>query len=191
MDEKHPLLPTTPYAASKIASDHVVLAYERTFGTDCAIVRPFNTYGPRQNAGTYAGVIPIVINRVLDKRPIEIFGDGGQTRDFIFVRETVGAMVRVYEETRTRGKIINIATGQEISINHLVQTLREVMGGEDSPVLHTAPRPGDVRRHCGDICLARELIEFNPKMSLVEGLRETIDWYVQQRCKQAQLEAAK
>jgi UDP-glucose 4-epimerase len=181
MDESHPQMAITPYAASKSAADQVVLSYWRTFGIDAAIVRPFNNYGPRQNPGTYAGIIPIVIQKVRRGEPIEIHGDGEQTRDFIFVRDTADALVRVYERESTRGKVINIATGHEISVNDLVDRLLDVMGVRDYPRVRTAPRPGDVKRHCGDISLARSLIGFDPPVITDSYLQETVDWYLRQR----------
>lgn len=178
MDEKHPLLASTPYAASKAASDHVVLSYWKTFGIDAAIVRPFNNFGPRQNEGAYAGVIPVVIRAALQGHPVTIYGDGEQTRDFIFVREVADAAVRVYEEPATRGQVINIATGQELSINRLVREILAILDA-DVPIVHDAPRAGDVRRHCGAVDLARRLIGFQPHVALNDGLIETVDWYRQ------------
>jgi UDP-glucose 4-epimerase len=179
MDESHPLLSTTPYAASKAAADQIVLSYWRTFGIDVAIVRPFNNFGPRQNPGSYAGVIPIIIQRVKKGETIEIYGDGEQTRDFIFVGDTVDAIVRVYQEESTRGKIINVATGHETTINDLVSKFLHVMGKPHYPVVHTTPRIGDVRRHCGDITLARNLFGFEPGIFTDEAVKATIDWYLQ------------
>jgi UDP-glucose 4-epimerase len=181
MDESHPQAATTPYAASKSAADQVVLSYWRTFGIDAAIVRPFNNYGPRQNPGTYAGIIPIVIQKVKRGEPIEIHGDGTQTRDFIFVRDTADALVRVYGEDATRGSVINIATGHEISVNDLVTRLLGVMGAPEHPRICAAPRPGDVKRHCGDIGLARRLIGFDPPVITESYLQETVDWYLRGR----------
>ncbi|KPL80769.1 dTDP-glucose 4,6-dehydratase [Levilinea saccharolytica] len=178
MDEGHPLHPRTPYAASKSAGDQLVQSYWRTFSMDVSIVRPFNNFGPRQNPGTFAGIIPIVVQRVLHKQPIEIHGDGEQTRDYIFVRDTANAFVHVYEEAATRGKVLNIATGQEITMNQLVARLLEVMGVPDYPVIHSQQRPGDVRRHCGDIRLAHELIGFEPPVISEADLRETVDYYL-------------
>ena len=178
MDEDHPLAPATPYAASKAAGDHVAQSYCQTFGIDAAIVRPFNNFGPRQNEGNYAGVIPIVIQRALRGAPVVIYGDGEQTRDFVFVRDVADAAVRVYEETATRGQVINIAAGQEVSINRLVREILAILDA-DVPILHEAPRPGDVRRHCGAIGRAEQLIGFRPQRALREGLTETVAWYRQ------------
>lgn len=176
MDEGHPPRPSTPYAASKVSGDYVVLSYRETYGTDAAIIRPFNNFGPRQNAGAYAGIIPIVVGRALRGEPIIIYGDGEQTRDFIFVRDTADAAVRIYEEPATRGRIINVASGQETSVNALVRELLAALDC-DVPILHEAARLGDVRRHCGAIELARELIGFAPQTDLREGLAETVAWY--------------
>lgn len=180
MDEGHPLAATTPYAASKAAADQVVLSYIRTFGIDAAIVRPFNNFGPRQNAGAYAGIIPIVVNRVRSGEPIMIFGDGEQTRDYIFCRDTASALIQVYENENTRGLVINAGTGQEISVNALVKRLLEVMEKPNHPIIHTDPRPGDVRRHCADISLAQRLFGFSPAGTSPEYLKETVDWYLTQ-----------
>lgn len=177
MDEAHPLNPATPYAASKAAADHVVLSYAQTFGLDCSIVRPFNNYGPRQNDGSYAGIIPRVIRRVLRGEPPEIFGDGEQTRDFIFVKDTAAAIVRSYEIKESRGKILNLASGREVTVNALMEMLIRILHGDPARVIHTEPRPGDIRRHCGNVNLAREILEFEPTTSLEEGLHETSVWY--------------
>lgn len=177
MDEKHPPMPSTPYAASKISGDQIVLSYQHTFGIDASIIRPFNNFGPRQNAASYAGIIPIVVQRALAGTPIQIFGDGEQTRDFVFVRDTVDAAVRLYSEPRARGRVVNIASGREVSINDLVRLLLEALGSS-VPVEHVAARAGDVRRHWASIALANELIGYEPQTTLRDGLAETVEWYL-------------
>lgn len=176
MAEDDPLHPLTPYAASKAAGDHIVLSYVATWGIDAAIVRPFNTYGPRQNAGNYAGIIPIVIRQALRGETVTIHGDGRQTRDFLFVRDTVDATIRAYEEPATRGRVINVASGAEVSINDLVKKILGAVGAT-ARVVHGPARPGDVRRHLGDTTLARELLGFQPRVALTEGLAATVAWY--------------
>ena len=177
MNENHPLVPCTPYAASKAACDHIVLSYRETYNIDAVVVRPFNNFGPRQNSGSYAGIIPIVVRRILNQTPIEIFDDGEQTRDFIFVRDTVDAMVKIYEEEKTRGQVINISSGRETSVNSLVAQLMAVMNAPDHPVFHSAARRGDVRRHCGDVTRMKELTGFEPLAISSETLAETVEWY--------------
>ncbi len=176
MDEGHPSVPSTPYAASKLAGDYVVLSYRETYQTDVAILRPFNNFGPRQNAGAYAGIIPIVVGRALRGEPIIIYGDGEQTRDFVFVRDTADAAVRMYERPATRGRVINVASGVEVSMNRLVRELLNALDC-DVEIIHQDGRPGDVRRLCGAIDLARDLIDFEPTTELEAGLRETVAWY--------------
>lgn len=176
MDEAHPLLPETPYAASKLAGDHIAHSYVATFGLDIAIVRPFNNFGPRQNDRAYAGVIPIVVHQAMRGEPVTIFGDGLQTRDFVYVRDTAHAAVRAYEVEATRGQVLNISTGREVAVNDLVRTILDAMDA-DVPVRHGDPRPGDVRRHCGDCRRAHEILGVEPRSVSPETMRETIEWY--------------
>ncbi len=177
MDENHRLFPLTPYAASKAADDYIVMAFRETFGIDTTIMRPFNTYGPRQNDSAYAGVIPVVINNVLNNRPIKIDGDGNQSRDFLYVQDTTRAAIEIYKSKKTRGRVINVASGKETSINELIKTILTIMDAGKHPILHGEPRPGDVRQHCGDITIARQLFGFQPTIGLLEGLKYTIDYY--------------
>ena len=178
MREDHQINPETPYAASKVAGDYIVLSYINTFGVDASIIRPFNNYGPRQNKYAYAGIIPIVINQVILKHPVTIFGDGEQTRDFIYVGDTVDAAVKIYEYENTRGLILNIASGVETSINVLVKKLLTLMNSKVK-IVYAKPRPGDVRRHCGDITLAYTLLGFQPDILSDENLLETIKYYLE------------
>lgn len=176
MDENHPLNPTTPYAASKAASDLLVLSYQNTFAIDTTIIRPFNNYGPRQNEGSYAGVIPITIKRILDgKKPI-IYGDGKQTRDYIFVKDTVEGFIKAYNDNNTRGKIINIASGKEITISDLISLISDEMD-YDGRIEFGEARKADLRRHRGDISLAKNLMDFEPQTSFEEGIKSTVKWY--------------
>ena len=175
MDEEHPLNPITPYAASKAACDHIVMSYHRTFNVDVAIVRPFNAYGPRQSEGLYAAIVPITIRRILaGKQPI-IYGDGFQTRDYTFVEDIVEGIIRVYKVRLTRGKVINIASGKEIRIRELVYLIGKLMDYKGK-ITYTKPRRGDVRRHEGDISLAKKLLHYLPKIDYKTGLLKTIEY---------------
>ena len=177
MDEKHPVIPTTPYAASKAACDQIVHSYRETFGIDRFIVRPFNNFGPRQNARLFAGVIPIVARRATMGEAIEIFGDGEQTRDYVLVSDTAEAAVRLYHVEASRGRIVNVATGCETSVNDLVARILKILGKPNHPIRHAAGRPADVRRHRGDPGLLRELTGFEPTPLSDEHLRKTLEWY--------------
>lgn len=177
MDETHPLMVRTPYAACKAAGDLLVRSYFCTFGIDAAIARPYNNYGPRQPIGPYAAIIPRVIHRIMhNQRPI-IFGDGRQTRDYIYVTDTVKGVIAAYKNQTTRGKIINIARGEEISMNELVGIIAEIMGFRKKPI-YKKSRVADVRRHFADIKLADKLIGFEAQVGIREGLKRTIDWYL-------------
>lgn len=176
MDEKHPWNPTTPYAASKAAEDHLVFSYYHTFGVEMAIVRPFNNYGPRQNMDKYAGVVPLTIKRILQGEPPIIYGDGMQTRDYLYVTDTVDASVEVYNHSNTRGKVLNIASGQERTIKDVVTAIAQCLKWE-GPFVYLEERPGDVRRHFADISLARELIGFSPRITFEAGIHSTVEWY--------------
>ncbi|OGC04159.1 hypothetical protein A2276_06060 [candidate division WOR-1 bacterium RIFOXYA12_FULL_43_27] len=176
IDEDHPLIPCTPYAASKLAADHIVSTYDKTFGLDTVTVRPFNNFGPRQNDGQFAGIIPIVINKALKGEPITIYGDGKQTRDFVFVEDVVDATVEISKNDSTRGQTINLASGIEVAINDLAKEILDILQA-NVPITHVEARPGDVRRHCGGVLLAKKYINFQPKTKLREGLRKTIEWY--------------
>jgi len=180
MDEGHPLNPTTSYGASKAATDHLVLSYHKSFGIDAAIIRPFNNYGPRQNEGNYAGVIPLTIKRILSGEGPVIYGDGEQTRDYLYVTETVDAAIRVYNCASTRGKALNIASGTEISINNLVRLIAKCLGC-DRPITYEKERPGDVRRLVAGIALAKSLIGFKPVLHLNEKLQSTIEWFQKEK----------
>ncbi|MEO7003336.1 MAG: NAD-dependent epimerase/dehydratase family protein [Ktedonobacterales bacterium] len=181
MSEEHPLDPLTPYAASKAGSDHLVRTYAATFGVDALVVRPFNNYGPRQNDRQYAGIIPTLLRNALEGRTSVIFGDGEQTRDYIYATDTARAALALYAQPAARGKVINIGSGQEISMLALIASLEQALG-RPIPYEHREPRPGDVRRHCADVTLLKTLIDFQPQVTLAEGLAPTVAFY----CERAQ-----
>ncbi len=178
MDENHPLNATTPYAASKAAGDLMISSYCRTFGLDVSLIRPFNNYGPRQNDRSYAGVIPLTIQRILRKEPPVIYGDGKQTRDYLYVTDTARAAIDVYNTPSTRDRVLNIASGKEVSIEYIIQSIARYFGCEDK-ILYQAERPGDVRRHIANAYMAKDLINFRPCVTFDEGLVRTIEWYEQ------------
>jgi len=180
MDEKHPLNGTTPYAASKAASDQLVYSYCKTFGIEAAIIRPFNNYGPRQNEGSYAGVVPLTIKRILNDEAPVIYGDGKQTRDYLYVTDTANAAIDVYNSNSTRNNVLNIASGKEILIETLIKLIGKYLNS-DKPIIYEQERPGDVRRHIANISLAEDLIGFKPTVSSEEGLKLTVDWYLKNR----------
>ena len=177
MDEDHPHDALTPYAAAKSAEDHILRSFVSTFGIDATIIRPFNNYGPRQNPGSYAGIIPIIVQRVRSGEPICIHGDGEQSRDFTFVRDTADFAVTIHDTPECRGQEINVATGVGTSINTLVQRMLEIMGKSNHPIEYIEERPGDVRRHMADVTKLNGLVGRQPEVLNADALAETIEWY--------------
>jgi UDP-glucose 4-epimerase len=177
MDETHPYSPATPYAAGKAAADLMALSYAHTFGADVAIIRPFNNYGPRQNKDRgLEAVIPLTAARIMRGEAPVIYGDGQQTRDFIYVEDTVRGLIASYEIPESRGQVINLASGKEISIVEVIRGICDYFK-YDGPIEYRDARPADVRRHRGDIHRAQAVLGFSPKIGFDEGLQKTLDWY--------------
>lgn len=175
MDEKHPRNPTTTYAAGKAAADLAVESYVHMFGLDSFIVRPFNNYGPRQNyRGYLAGVIPLTAWRILSGRSPEIHGDGKQSRDFIHVRDTVDAVIKLFH-VLPAGESVNISTDNQISIGELVTRIAAVLGFRDE-IVRMPARRADVLCHIASNRKVRGLIDYS-LTDFETGLRETLDWY--------------
>lgn len=178
MNEGHPLEPTTPYGASKLAGEAYARSYYLAFGLPVVIVRPFNTYGPREHLeGVYGEVIPRFVLRAMNDLPPIVFGDGQQTRDFTEVSDIVRGMVLAAECEALVGGTVNIAAGREVSINEVAQIILKLVGQDGQIVpLHMEPRPGDVRRHYADISQARQVMNFQPEIGIDQGIRHYIDW---------------
>lgn len=176
MAESHPLLPTTPYAAGKAAADVMVRSYQETFGVRVLTVRPFNNYGPRQNQGLYAGVIPVTMTRILRGETPVIHGTGQQTRDFTFVRDTAEIVAALGARDDVLGRVVNLGSGAEVTIADLIERICAI-AGYDGPVQKTSPRPGDVERQCADVGVLRSIAGTSSLRSLDEGLAETWAWY--------------
>lgn len=178
MDENHPTDPTTPYAAGKAAADLMALTFWKVLNLDISIVRPFNNYGPRQNAhGALAAIIPATARRIMEGGRPMVEGDGEQTRDFIYVKDTVRALILAYEHPESRGQIINLGSGKDISINRLLQLICDYMKF-DEEWEHRPARTSDVRNLCASAEKARSLLGFEPEVSFEEGIVKTLDWYM-------------
>ncbi len=176
MDEQHPINPTTTYAAGKAAADIAVQSYVRMFDLDAFIVRPFNNYGPRQNyKGYLAGVIPITAWKILNGMPPEIHGTGDQSRDFIYVLDTVDAIVKLFGKME-HGNSINISTDGQIAIGDVIRKIVEIMGYKGD-ILKKAGRKADVECHNASNEKIKSMIDFR-LTPFDKGLREAIDWYI-------------
>lgn len=178
IDEKHPLNAPHPYGASKIAADRMCYAYIQTYGMDISIVRLFNVFGPRQRDVGYGGVISIFTRRVLSNVPPIIYGDGTQTRDYTYIKDAVRAYDLVLNHNEPITEPINFGTGKEVSISDLADKIIELCGkkGEIEPV-HVEPRIGEVKRLIADATKAKNMLGWEPKYKLEEGLKEFIQWY--------------
>ncbi len=168
--------PLSPYAASKRIGEIYAHLFTSQLGLDVTALRYFNVYGPRQNpASDYAAVIPIFIRKLLDEEQPVIYGDGLQSRDFIYVGDVVQANLLAAESNQAQGQVINICSGQETGLLNLIDYLAEVFNREIKPTYQDV-RPGDIYRSLGDPSLARELFDFQPGTGLAEGLKETAAW---------------
>jgi len=177
MDEDHPLNPASPYAASKVAADRLCFSYYNTYGLRVAIVRNFNTFGPRQKSKGYASAIPIFIRRALEGKPPVIFGDGRQTRDYLYIKDAINAYNLVYDNfDDVIGEAINFGTGTESEIERLAKKIVGLCGVDNLTPIKADPRPGEVRRLCADISKARKRLGFKPRWGLDSALKEYINY---------------
>ena len=181
MTEDHPTYPCTVYGASKLAGECYARAYFRTYGYPTVVVRPFNTYGPRSHhEGDSGEVIPKFLLRCLAGKPMIVFGDGTQTRDFTFVSDTAAGIITAGEQDAAVGETINLGSGAEVTINQLAALIAATAGRPKSPVEHDVPRPGDVLRLYADTSRAEQLLDFRPQVTVHEGLRRLLQWYREQ-----------
>lgn len=182
MTEEHPLRPTTVYGASKLAGEVYARAFWYTYGLPVTVIRPFNTYGPREHySGNSAEVIPRFVLRIMSgARPV-IFGDGEQTRDFTWVLDTANGILMAAEHDQLVGDCVNIARGHEVSINDLCSIVIRILGKSNlQPVNIDKGRPGDVRRHFADIRKARCILGFEPSTDIQQGIQKYVDWFTKQ-----------
>lgn len=165
--------PQSPYAVTKLCGEYYCRVFEQVYDLPTVCLRYFNVYGPKQDPGSeYAAVIPKFMRRALDGNPPVIFGDGKQTRDFTYVRDTVKATI-LAAETEARG-VYNVGSGNRTTINELAKLILSLIGSHLEPI-HQEPRPGDVRHSLADISKIKAL-DYNPDYSLREGLEETISY---------------
>jgi nucleoside-diphosphate-sugar epimerase len=174
-DEEAPQRPLSPYALSKQVNELYARLYTHTFNLPVTALRYFNVYGPRQRPDSdYAAAISIFTRRLVNREPITIFGDGKQSRDFIFVKDVVRANLQA-SESDSAGEVFNICTGCETSLLDLLETLSEVSPRQPE-VRFEAPRPGDIYRSKGDPEKAAAILGFRASTSLANGLAQTIEW---------------
>ncbi len=178
IDEQHPKQPQSPYSASKIGADAMALSFFNSFNLPVTIARPFNTYGPRQSA---RAIIPAIVTQIAAGIKKIKVGDLTPTRDFNFVKDTCKGFIALAEEEKTIGREINISSNQEISMENVLQLIKNLMQSDVDFVVDNQrlrPSKSEVFRLWGDNRLIRELTGFSPDYTIEQGLKETIDWFM-------------
>lgn len=179
MQEDHPTYPMTVYGGSKLAGEAYTRAYFQSYGFATVVVRPFNAFGPRcHHEGDSGEVIPKFMLRAMAGKPMVIFGDGRQTRDFTYVSDTARGIILAGESEAAVGQTLNIGQGREITIRDLAQQVATAVGRDRAQVLYDQSRPGDVLRLFADSGNARGLLGYEPRVSLAEGLVRLHRWYL-------------
>jgi UDP-glucose 4-epimerase len=169
--------PISPYAAAKLAGEAYCLAFAATYGMETAALRYFNVYGPRQDPNSeYSAVIPKFVAAMLAGKRPTIFGDGRQSRDFVYVADVVAANLAAATRPAAVGRVFNIATGRQYSLLQLIDSINGALGMKVEPVFAPA-RAGDVKESVADISAAREALGYEPQIDFDEGLRRSIDYY--------------
>ena len=174
--------PLSPYAVAKLVGEYYCQVFTRAYGLETVALRYFNVFGPRQDPSSpYSGVISRFIAALLGGENPVIFGDGEQSRDFTYVANVVGANLRAAQSGKAVGQVINIANGEQTTLNELLKVMKKITGRDNVWADYREPRTGDVRHSLADISLARELLGYEPRVGLEEGLRKTIEWWRQSR----------
>jgi UDP-glucose 4-epimerase len=169
--------PLSPYAAAKLAGEYYCAVFYKVFGLETISLRYFNVFGPHQDpTSQYAAAIPAFVTAILKGCQPTVYGDGEQSRDFTYIDNVVEANLLAARVKKTCGEVVNIACGQAVTVNEVIDIINELLGKNIKPI-YTDPRPGDVKRSLADITLARKLIGFKPKVSFRDGLQEAIGWY--------------
>jgi UDP-glucose 4-epimerase len=176
-EESLPPNPMSPYAAAKLAGEHYCRSFTESYGLETVCLRYFNVFGPRQDpTSQYAAVIPIFITAMLDGKQPTIYGDGKQTRDFIYVENVVHGNLLAAQSPDAVGQTMNIATSGRIDLLELMDKLNRILGTSIEPIFDP-PRPGDIVHSRASIEKARELLDFTPVIDFETGLERTVRWY--------------
>ena len=173
--ETAPTDPASPYAAGKVTGEIYLNTFRHLYGLDCSHIAPANVYGPRQDPHGEAGVVAIFARALLEGMPTKVFGDGGKTRDYVFVDDVVDAFIKASGDAGG-GQRFNIGTGIETSDRQLHSAVAAAVGGPDDPEFHP-DRLGDLQRSCLDIGLAERVLGWRPQVQLLDGISRTVDYF--------------
>ncbi len=175
--ETMPDNPLSPYAAAKLAGEYYCSVFAKSFGLETISLRYFNVFGPYQDpTSQYAAAIPAFVTAILKNTPPTIYGDGEQSRDFTHIDNVVQANLLAARATKTAGEVVNIACGQAVTVNEIIQIINELTDRNVKPI-YTDTRPGDVKHSLADISLAEKLIGYKPVIDFAQGLKLAIEWY--------------
>lgn len=180
MDEDHPLIPLSPYAAAKAGADRLVYSYWATYELPTVIVRPFNNFGPYQHLEK---VVPRFITSCILNEPLRVHGDGSAARDFIYVEDVCMAIDIIMHASidKVKGEVFNLASGVHRSVLSIAKDVIKSMDKDGSLITFIGDRPGQVFRHTGDATKIKNILGWEPKVSWDEGLKRTIEWYRENR----------
>ena len=168
---------SSPYAATKLIGEQLCDLYGRLYDLEWVTLRLFSVYGPRQNPQSqYSSVIPAFATCLLSHKCPTIYGDGEQTRDFVYVTDVIDALVRAGERSSVLGEVINVGTGAQTSINRLLRLIQEALGVHNSP-RYKPPKPGDDPRTCADVSKCQRLLGLSEATPLTKGLTDTLEWF--------------
>jgi len=175
--ETMPPSPLSPYAVGKLVGEYYCSVFYQVYGLETISLRYFNVFGPYQDpTSQYAAAIPAFVTAILKDQPPTVYGDGEQSRDFTYIDNVVEANLLAAQAKKTKGEVVNIACGEVVTVNAIIDMINEILGKNVKPI-YTDPRPGDVKHSLADITAARKLIGFKPKVSFRQGLQKAIDWY--------------
>ena len=170
--------PTSPYAVQKLSAEHYARIYDELYGLESVCLRYFNVFGPRQDpSSTYSGVISIFMTRAVQKEAPVIYGDGSQSRDFVFVKDVVNANLLAAAMNQPRGSIFNIGTGNQVSINQLWELIATLGGQQKLRPHYESARAGDIEHSYAEMDFTKKRLKFIPEFSLEQGLEMTFEWY--------------
>ncbi|MDL2269769.1 SDR family oxidoreductase [Desulfosarcina sp. OttesenSCG-928-A07] len=175
--ETMPACPLSPYAVQKLSGEHYAAVFGRLYGLETVCLRYFNVYGPRQTPSSpYSGVISLFVSNAVSGRPPTIYGDGSQTRDFVHVGDVVRANLLAATQKAAAGRVFNVGTGVSTRIRDLWDTIQELSLTKTAPVF-APPRAGDIQDSCSDISAITQCLDFTPKVTIHQGLSDTLAWY--------------